>query len=128
MNDKTLLKIAGIIGIILGIVNCIFIIGLLWGIPMIIGGYKFYQISQLNDNEIIKYQSTILGWSIFFIIFSLIPGILGLVYYFGITEAFKTNPKNNYTTDLENLKKLYEDKTITKEEYETKKKEILDRI
>ena len=31
-------------------------------------------------------------------------------------------------SDLEKLKKLYDDRAITKEEYEAKKKEILDKI
>ena len=127
MKEKALLKIAGIIGMIFGGLSCIFIIGILWGIPMIIGGYKLYQISEMEESEILKNQNTILGWSIFFLIFSFIPGVLSLIYYFGLTDAFKTTKKSN-VDELEKLKKLYDNKAITKEEYETKKKEILDRI
>jgi len=48
MCDKALLKAAGIIAIVLGIISCLTIIGLLWGIPMIIGGYKLnHQLLQL---------------------------------------------------------------------------------
>lgn len=65
MSDKALLKAAGIIGIVLGIVSCLFIVGLIWGIPMIIGGYKLYDYSNMPDTEVINYKSSILGWSIF---------------------------------------------------------------
>lgn len=128
MNDKILLKAAGIIGIIFGILSCLTIIGLLWGIPMIIGGYKFNEYSNMNDNEIINYKNSIFGWSIFFIIFSLIPGILGLIYYLGITNDGVSFTKKYHMGELEKLKKLYDDRAITKEEYEAKKKEILDKI
>lgn len=128
MKDKILLKIAGIIGIVFGALSCLTIIGLLWGIPMIIGGYIFYEYSNKSDEEIINHQSTILGWSIFFLIFSIIPGVLGLIYYFGITDVDFSFSKTSNVKDLENLKKLYDDNVITKEEFENKKQEILKRI
>ena len=128
MNDKSLLKAAGIIGIVLGIVSCLFIVGLIWGIPMIIGGYKLYDYSNLDDEDILNHKTGILAWSIFFIFFSFIAGILGLIYYFGlVSNTTPSKPKSDYIDELERLKKLYDEKTLTKEEYETKKKEILAR-
>ena len=126
MNDKALLKAAGIIGIVFGILSCFTIIGIIWGVPMIIGGYKLYDYSNMDDKEIINYKSSILGWSIFFVIFSLIAGILGLIYYFGLTST--ENQETSYTNELENLKKLYDKQILTKEEYENKKKDILDKL
>ena len=131
MSDKALLKAAGIIGIVLGIICCLFIVGLIWGIPMIIGGYKLYDYSNMPDTEVINYKSSILGWSIFFVFFSFISGILGLIYYIGLTSSNNKIEKieeNDYMVELENLKKLYDDKILTQEEYENKKKEILERI
>lgn len=128
MNDKILLKAAGIIGIIFGVLASLTIIGLIIGIPMIIGGYYLYNYSNMSDDEIINHKSYIFGWSIFFIIFSLIPGVLGLIYYFGLTNEGFTFTKKDHIGDLEKLKKLYDDRAITKEEYEEKKKEILEKI
>ena len=91
---------------------------------MIIGGYKLYDYSNLEDEEIINHKGTILCWSIFFIFFSLISGILGLIYYFGLNNIQKN--KLNYLDELERLKKLYDEKALTKKEYEAKKKEILE--
>ncbi len=132
MADKALLKAAAIIGIVIGIISCLFIIGLIWGIPMIIGGYKLYDYSNMPDNEVVNYKSSILGWSIFFIFFSFISGILGLIYYIGLTslnnQMYKDVDSTDYVAELENLKKLYDDKILTKEEYQNKKKQILDKI
>ena len=128
MNDKILLKAAGIIGIIFGALACLTIIGIIFGIPMIIGGYYLYNYSNMDDSEIINYKNSIFGWSIFFCIFSIIPGVLGLIYYFGLTNEGFTFTKKDHINDLEKLKKLYDDRAITKEEYEEKKKEILDKI
>lgn len=124
MTDKALLKAAGIIGIVLGIICCLTIIGIIFGIPMIIGGYTFYNYSNMEESEIINNKSTILGWSIFFLIFSLISGILGLVYYFSLNKYEKQN-QMTYLDEIERLKKLYDEKAITKAEYDKKKKEIL---
>ena len=86
MTDKALLKAAGIIAVVIGIICSLTIVGLLWGIPLIIGGYKFNEYAGLDDSEIVNHKSSILGWSIFFIFFSFISAILGLIYYFGLNS------------------------------------------
>lgn len=130
MSDKSLLKAAGIIGIVLGILSCLIIIGLIWGIPMIIGGYKLYDYSNYDDETILEHKGSILAWSIFFIFFSFIAGILGLIYYIGIStnKVEVQSTSNSYVNELEDLKRLYDEHILTKEEYDAKKKEILDRI
>ncbi len=125
MTDKALLKAAGIIAIVFGIICCLTIIGLLWGIPLIIGGYKFNEYSMLEDEEVLNHKSGILGWSIFFIFFSFISGILGLIYYFGLNNIKPEKGDLTYIEELERLKKLLDEKAITKAEYDKKKKEIL---
>ena len=79
----------------------------------------------MNDNEIINHKSSILGWSIFFIFFSFVSGVLGLIYYFGINSIQQKENDLTYLDELERLKKLLDEKAITKTEYENKKKEIL---
>jgi len=125
MCDKALLKAAGIIAIVLGIISCLTIIGLLWGIPMIIGGYKLNEYSNMDDSDILNHKASILAWSIFFVFFSFVSGILGLIYYFGLNSIGSKEEPLSYLDELERLKKLYDEKAITKSEYENKKKEIL---
>ena len=113
MKNQSLLKVGGIIGIILGALSCITIVGLLWGIPMIIGGVKFTKYADMNEEELHNYETSILGWSIFFLIFSVVVGVLGLLYYIGLTSGDIISKKPSPTEELEKLKKLYDDKAIT---------------
>ena len=130
MKDKSLLKVGGILAIIFGALYCLTILGIIVGIPLIIGGIKFKDISNLDDYEISSQKETILIWSIVFLFLSIIPGALGLIYYIGLEQDLKTNTsqKDNVSSkykDLEAIKKLYDDKVLTKAEYESQKKKIL---
>lgn len=127
--DKVLLKAAGIVAIIVGIFSCITIIGLLWGIPLIIGGNKFLKFAVMDDEELLLYRDSILGWSIFFFFFTVVAGIIGLIYYIGMVKENTNNTsrssKDDYIEELKRLKELYDSRAITQEEYEQKKKQIL---
>lgn len=128
MKDKTLLNVAGIIALVFGILSCFTIIGAILGIPMIIGGNKFRKFSQMSDEDIIKEKESLLVWSIVLCLICTISGALGLVYYFGIDNTFdiKFNSKNSVKyNDLEKLNSLYQNKVITKEEFEKEKARIL---
>ncbi len=130
--DKTILKVAGIFAIVLGVLCCITIIGLIVGVPIIIGGMKFNDLSKLSDAEIEANKETILIWSIVFLFLCQLSGILGLVYYIflnndsnkNLTNTTKVNNTDKYD-DLEKINKLYKDKVLTKEEYEKEKARIL---
>lgn len=63
-----LIRVGAILSIIVGALWCITLIGLIWGIPMIILGAKANKTGEVNVSLII------LG-----IIFGLIPGILLLI-------------------------------------------------
>ncbi len=134
--DKSLLKVSGIISIVVGILYCITIVGIIVGIPLIIGGSKLKEISELSDEEVIARKDTIMIWTIVFFIFNQISAIISLVFYINMDEII-TNKNNNKNTrssssdkdkydSLEKLKKLYDDKAITKEEYEKEKAKILE--
>ena len=129
--DKTILKISGIVAIVLGIICSLTIIGLIIGVPMIIGGMKFNDLSKSSDEEISKNKDTILIWSIVFLFICQLSGILGLVFYFSISNfsfSFNSNKNNSDKYDeLEKLNKLYKDKVLTKEEYEMEKSRILNK-
>lgn len=131
--DKVILKIAGIFALVAGILSCLTIIGIIVGIPLIIGGTKFMNYSNMTVEKLNSEKSNILGWSIFFLIFTFVSGVLGLIYYFSLTEtydnitdSFKSKKHDNsYLEELEKLKELLDKDVITKGEYEAKKKQIL---
>ena len=129
MKDKNLLNVSGIVAIVLGIVACLTIFGAIIGIPVIIGGIKFRELSQLSDEEIAKNKDTILVWSIVFLFICTVSGVLGLIYYVGIENPnlFSTNNSNDKYDELEKLNKLYKDKVLTKEEFEKEKERILNK-
>ena len=58
--DKVLLKVAGIIALVCGILACLTIIGAIVGVPLIIGGKKCMDLAQLSDDEVIANKDTIL--------------------------------------------------------------------
>lgn len=131
MRDKTLLNVGGIIAIVIGILTCLTIVGAVIGIPAIIGGIKFRDLSTMNDNEIDNNKDTVLVWSIVFIFVCTVSGVLGIIYYIGMENPnlfSSTTPKkesNDKYDELEKLNKLYKEKVLTKEEFEKEKERIL---
>lgn len=125
-EDKTLLKIAGIISIVIGVFCCITIIGLIVGIPLVIGGDKLKEISQSNRPDTKQDTETILIWTIIFFFINQISFVFLLVYYLKSSDYkyYDSNKDDKYDR-LEKLKKLYDSKVLTKEEYEREKERIL---
>jgi predicted membrane protein len=131
MKDKNLLNAAGLVAIILGILECLTIFGAIVGIPSIIGGIKLRELSTMSEEEIEARKDTLLIWSIVLIILCTISGILALIYYVGIenpnlmsSSSTKNNNKDKYD-ELERINQLYKDKVLTKEEFEKEKERIL---
>lgn len=127
--NRTLLKVAGVISIIVGALVSLTIVGLIIGIPLIIGGYKFTEYAKMSDEELEGNLDSILIWTIVFLFINQISGVISLVAYI-LYEAskssfVKTKKQNNKYDELERIKKLYDDKVLTKEEYEMEKKRIL---
>lgn len=127
--NRTLLKVSGIFAIVIGIICCLTIIGCIVGIPMIIGGIKFNQYSKMNDDELSKNRDSVLVWSIVFLFINQISGVLGIVAFLLDEPSIKNslNISNNKYDELEKLKKLYDDKVLTKEEFESEKSRILNK-
>ena len=126
--DKTFLKIAGIIATIIGVFYCITIIGLIIGIPLVIGGLKFMSYADSDDNYIYSERNSILGWSIFFLIFGfIISGVLGLLFYFSIIGIVinKSDNKKSYIDEIKELNELRKQGIISDKEFEERKKQIL---
>lgn len=144
--DKSLLKISGIIAIVFGVLACLTLVGAIVGIPVIIGGAKMKEYADYTDEQIIANKDKILIWTIVFLFFCQISGILLLIFYIdsigkyekGITDNninYQSSMNNNMNTnsnlkyeELEKVKKLYDEKILTKEEYEKEKERILNQL
>ena len=127
MQDRIIAKVAGIVAMVFGGLWCLTIIGALLGIPLLIGGSRMIDFSKMEDEEFEKYKTQFLIWSVFFLFFAPIAGILALIYYASLYFDVSRKPNMNYIDEIEALKKLYDEKAITKEEFETRKKEILEK-
>lgn len=142
--DKSLLKVSGIISIVVGVIYCLSIVGAIIGIPLIIGGIKIKDYASYSDIQIYESKDTILIWTIVFLLFSQISGILLLIFYIDNIGKNTTTNNNNTNTnntnsnvdnnqnndkyeELEKIKKLYDEKILTKEEYENEKSRILNK-
>lgn len=140
--DKNLLKISGIIAIVFGILACLTLVGAIVGVPLIIGGAKMKEYADYTDEQIIANKDKILIWTIVFLFFCQISGILLLIFYIdsiGKYEKGITGDNMNYQSnmntnnnakyeELEKVKKLYDEKILTKEEYEKEKERILNQL
>ncbi len=140
--DKSLLKISGIIAIIFGILACLTLVGAIVGVPLIIGGAKMKEYADYTDEQIVANKDKILIWTIVFLFFCQISGILLLIFYIdsiGKYEKGITGDNMNYQSnmntnnnakyeELEKVKKLYDEKILTKEEYEKEKERILNQL
>ena len=140
--DKSLLKISGIIAIVFGVLACLTLVGAIVGVPLIIGGAKMKEYADYTDEQIIANKDKILIWTIVFLFFCQISGILLLIFYIdsiGKYEKGLTGDNMNYQSnmntnsnakyeELEKVKKLYDEKILTKEEYEKEKERILNQL
>ena len=147
--DKSLLKISGIIAIVVGVLACLTLVGAIVGVPLIIGGAKIKEYSDYTDEQIIVIKDKILIWAIVFLFFCQLSGILLLIFYIdsigkyekglGINTNTNDMNYNNNTNnmnatnnakyeELEKVKKLYDEKILTKEEYEKEKERILNQL
>ncbi len=127
--NKTLLNIAGIISLIFGIICTITIIGAIVGIPMIIGGNKLRELSNMDDSEIYKNKDTLIIWMVVFLFINQISAVLILIYYIMLETSMTSDNTKENTMDkydeLEKLNNLYKEKVLTKEEFEKEKERIL---
>ena len=120
--------VARILSLISGIVYCISIIGIPLGVLNIIASNKF---AQAEKDEVSR--ETVRNWSIYLIFTDMISGILGLV----ASESNKDdnvfdndNVKTSSTVEqrLNKLSRLYESGAISREEYEARRREIIEEI
>ena len=85
MNSNTsriLLKMSGSASIVYGILWSITIIGLIVGIPLIIGGNKFIEASKKSDTDLGSAKNDLVLWSILMVFFAFPVGIISLFSLF----------------------------------------------
>ena len=64
-NTDLLMSVTGTLGIISGVFLCLSVIGLPFGVAMIIGGVCFRQASNMRKSELADSSKRILGWTIY---------------------------------------------------------------
>lgn len=129
--DKNLLTIARIISLITGIFWCLTIIGIPIGVLNIIASNKF------SDAEKgLVGRETVRNWGIYLIFTDTISGILAIIASSSnensapTIDATFTSSSKAYSVEerLANLKKLYESGAISRDEYDSRRSDILNSL
>ena len=129
--DKNLLTIARIISLITGIFWCLTFIGIPIGVLNIIASNK------LSDAEKgLVGRETVRNWGIYLIFTDTISGILAIIASSSnentapTIDATFTSGSKAYSVEecLANLKKLYESGAISRDEYDSRRSDILNTL
>lgn len=132
-KNSTFYLVSGIIGMIYGILTCIFLIG----IPFIIGASKYLAWAKMSDEEMAPNKDAVTIWGIVFAIFMFPLGLLALFPIFNfdgqLTNATNSNQTATHSSDgmdakMEKIKKLYELKEkgiLDEEDFKLAKEKIL---
>ena len=89
---KTYFKALQIIDMIFGVIMCITVAGLIFGIPLIIGSKKFGKAYEASERELIDMRGNLLGWGIFNALMfaaTLIGLIVILCFVFAVNSEIK---------------------------------------
>lgn len=89
------------------------------------GGFLLLHYKDLDDDELKMKKNCILIWSIILFLTTGLGGITSLMVYLVLINPFTFSHKNNYINELEELQNLMDDGLISKEEFDKKKKIIL---
>jgi len=127
--NKNLLLVARILSLITGILYCITIIGIPLGILNIIASNKFKEAE--NDNTM---RDTVRNWSIYLLFTDTISGVLGIIAssvddnVIDVTSTTSASNKTPLEERLANLSRLYESGAISRDEYDRRRREIIEEI
>lgn len=124
--NKTYLTVAQIFAIISGVALCFAFILIF---PLVLGILNFKAASVMNqakNGEATKEQ--VRNWSIYLIFTSLIGGIFGLIAAESKEEGQVSIEGTSLEQKLKDLDSLYDRGLISKEEYELRRKKILESV
>ncbi|WP_288762329.1 DUF5362 family protein [uncultured Lacticaseibacillus sp.] len=132
---KTLSYVGAIWSIVVGALLTLSLIGAVVGVPIIIGGALLLKFRNATDEQFIEQRNTMLGWGIFFLIFTVVGGVLELVAYVmagsADTEEFRAEHQKAQSADdfddLERAAEMKEKGVLSETEYESLKERILRR-
>ena len=151
---KNYFLVAWALSIIAGVLYAITLIGVLISVPLFIGAPKFKKAVDMTDAELVNRRKKLLGWGIFLSIV-VAPTIIGIALVLAFVlivnnhikyieagkvelterslgEAIKDTfcakeaTSDKIKKELEEIQKLRDDGIITDEEYEAKRKKVLD--
>ena len=117
--NKTLVKVAGIISLVTGILYCISIFLIPIGVLNIIASKKLRDAADGTGSK-----KSAQNWSIYLLFTDAVSGILGLI---GTTSEGSSNDISA-EEKLRNIKRLYDDGIISQDEYEARRSEIINKL
>ncbi|MDD4275815.1 MAG: DUF5362 family protein [Clostridia bacterium] len=136
-KNYTWLMLVAILGYIIGVIACVTIIGLIIGIPMIIGANRYAYWAKMSDEALQNEAQSMFGWTIFFCIFAFPFGLVALIPYLNL-DADKIDTVENvkYTVSnkdpmqdkidkIEKLAALKEKGLIDEDDFKVAKAKIL---
>lgn len=120
---RILLKIGSIIAIIVGIIWTITLVGILWGIPTLIGGIWLQKYNRFNDYQFVMNRTPILIWGIIFLFTTVIGGILTIIAYAISKIEYDSNSveviiESSNKMSIEKAYELMQRGIISQEEFE----------
>lgn len=131
--NKSLLLVARILSLITGIIWCLTIIFIPIGVLNIIASNKFSEAEKGNGS-----RETIRNWSIYLLFTDTVSGVLGIIAStsnddniidFSSSSSQATSTKKTTLEErLGNLTKLYESGAISRDEYDKRRREIIEEI
>ncbi len=143
VDVKVYFNLMRIFMLIVGILLCITLIGIIFGVPMIIGSNAMGKAENYSQKQLKENNTTLLVWGVIFGACTLPAGAIAIVFavltYNTINEmksaeTIKDNtddskPSNNnidkIKQELEDLERMHENGVITDEEYKTLRNKIL---
>ena len=132
-KNSTFFLIAGILGIVFGIIYILTLVGIIVAIPLFIGASKFFKWQKSSDEEVLADKDSVVVWAIVFSIFLFPLGLIALVPVFNMEGQISQviTPKSvekEMDEKMDKIKKLHqmkEDGIITEEDFKLAKEKIL---
>ncbi len=128
--NKSLLLVARILSLVTGILYCITLILLPIGILNIIASSKFHEAEKGQVQ-----RETVRNWSIYLLFTDTISGVLGIIAstsnddnVIDVATSDQVKASSNLEERLNNLTKLYESGAISRDEYDRRRREIIEEI
>ncbi|WKF84564.1 DUF5362 family protein [Lacticaseibacillus pantheris] len=105
---KTLSFIGAIVAIVLGALYCLTVLGIIMGVPMIVGGVLLLKFRDYSDDVFYEHRGALLGWGIFFLFCTVIGGVLELIAYFQVNSYVSGGAEQRSAMDFSSVERAYD--------------------